>query len=204
MRDAQAARYFRSAHIKGLQAPSAHQHVHLASILPVASSSPVTQRSFWPSHLQVWSGVKEDGTPKWHCCHLGWTSCSWHVDTQQQCTACSSKSIGPGVVAEDRGSDNGKYIAMSPNTSRAYKDLILSMSLAHKSYTDCDFQRISNQTWIRLVSDMYRERASHSLCYKRKPQQRGKASGSLTLNQLFSMTAIPKMCSMKYEEAWRY
>lgn len=45
--------HFHSAHMVGLQAPSAHQHVHLASVPLVTSSSHITQRSFWPSHLQV-------------------------------------------------------------------------------------------------------------------------------------------------------
>lgn len=110
---------FHSTHTGGLQAPSACQDVHLASVLPVTSSSLVTQRCFWHSHLQVWSGVKEDVIPKWHCCHLRWTSCSWHMYTQQQCTACSSKAIGTRVRAKDRGSDNRKYSALSPKTSRA-------------------------------------------------------------------------------------
>lgn len=91
--------YFHNTHIEGLQAPSASQDVHLASLVPVTSSGLVTQRCSWHSHLQVWSGVKKDGIPKWHCCHLGWASCSWHVYMQKQGAVCSSKSIGTEVRA---------------------------------------------------------------------------------------------------------
>lgn len=73
---------FHGAHMEGLLSPSAYQDVHLAPTSQVTFSGLATQRYFCLSYLQVWSGVKKDVIPKWHCCHLGWASCSWHVYIQ--------------------------------------------------------------------------------------------------------------------------
>ena len=159
---------FPSTHMEGLWAPSACQDVHLASSVPVASSSLVTPRCFWHSHLQVWSGVKEDVIPKWHCRHLGWTSRSWHVYTEQQYTACSSKSTALRAEQKTGALVTAKCSALSPRASRAQGGLIPSRPLAHKPYTDCDLKRFSRQTWdIAHFWHIPRKLATHSLCYRK-------------------------------------
>ena len=143
---------FPSTHREGLWAPSACQDVHLAASVPVASSSLVTPRCFWLSHLQVWSGVKEDVIRKWHCCLLGWTSRSWHVYTEPQCTARSSKS--PTLRGEQRTGAlvTAQCTAPSPRARRAEGGLIPSRPLAHKPYTDWDFESFSSQTYTKKAS----------------------------------------------------
>lgn len=105
--------------------------------------------NFQFSHLQVWSGVKGDVAPKWPCCHPGQASCSWWVYTQQRYPACSSKCTGTCMKAEDRGLDNRKLNAVTKGAGKAWGDVVLSMPLAHKSYADCDFGRLSYQTYER-------------------------------------------------------
>ena len=164
---------FPSTHMEGLWAPSACQDVHLASSVPVASSSLVTPRCFWHSHLQVWSGVKEDVIPKWHRYHLEWTSCSWRVYTEQRYTACSSKSTALRAEQRTGALVTAKCSALSPRASRAQGDLIPSRSLAHKPYTDCDLKRFSRQTWdIAHFWHIPRKLATHSLCYRKSQKKR--------------------------------
>lgn len=83
--------------------PLLHIDMSIWHLFP-RSLSPALKR--WLSHLQVWSGVKEDEEAKWHGCHLRWASCRWHVHTRQWCPACPSQCTGTGVRAEHRGSDD--------------------------------------------------------------------------------------------------
>lgn len=94
--------------------PLLHINMSIWHLFP-RSLPPALKRGL--SHLQVWSGVKEDVEAKWHGCHLRWASCSWHVYTQQWCPACSSQCPGTGVGAEHRGSDNNRML--SPKAGKA-------------------------------------------------------------------------------------
>lgn len=57
-----------------------------------------------------------------------------------------------------------------------------------KSCPDCDFKRLSCQTWIQLVADM-----------KERPPQRGEESGRFTLN---SGVVHDRRAQMRSPELW--